>query len=64
MRTNTNRPRLVDQITLLIRVLSIITLPNFGQRESSEMIDATAFGTNTQLGRNFGVARILLSRSF
>ena len=33
----------------------IACLPGFGQRGSTETIDATAFGTSTQLGRNFGV---------
>jgi hypothetical protein len=31
----------------------------FGQRGSTETIDATAFGTSTQLGRNFGVKIII-----
>jgi hypothetical protein len=31
----------------------------FGQRGTSETIDATAFGTSTQLGRNFGIKIII-----
>jgi hypothetical protein len=31
----------------------------FGQRSENETIDATAFGTSTQLGRNFGVKIII-----
>jgi hypothetical protein len=31
----------------------------FGQRSENETIDATAFGTSTQLGRNFGVKLII-----
>jgi hypothetical protein len=31
----------------------------FGQRRDVETIDATAFGTSTQLGRNFGVKLII-----
>ena len=37
----------------------IASIPAFGQRKSSETIDATAFGTSTQLGRNFGVKIII-----
>jgi hypothetical protein len=37
----------------------IVSVPSFGQRGSSETIDATAFGTSTQLGRNFGVKIII-----
>ena len=45
--------------TLLIGLLIIAGIPAFGQRKSSETIDATAFGTSTQLGRNFGVKIII-----
>lgn len=31
----------------------------FGQRNNAETIDATAFGTSTQMGRNFGVKIII-----
>jgi hypothetical protein len=37
----------------------IASVPGFGQRGSTEAIDATAFGTSTQLGRNFGVKIII-----
>jgi len=46
-------------ISLLIGLLMIATAPGFGQRGSTETIDATAFGTSTQLGRNFGVKIII-----
>src|SRR3981189_1585907 len=42
-------------IKLLIALLMIACVPVFGQRGSTETIDATAFGTSTQMGRNFGV---------
>jgi hypothetical protein len=32
---------------------------SFGQRGNTETIDATAFGTSTQLGRNFGIKIII-----
>jgi hypothetical protein len=44
---------------VLVALLMIAGLPSFGQRGSSETIDATAFGTSTQLGRNFGVKIII-----
>jgi hypothetical protein len=37
----------------------MVGVPAFGQRGSTETIDATAFGTSTQLGRNFGVKIII-----
>jgi hypothetical protein len=37
----------------------IAGVPSFGQRGSTETIDATAFGTSTQLGRNFGIKIII-----
>jgi hypothetical protein len=37
----------------------IASIPSFGQRGSTETIDTTAFGTSTQLGRNFGVRIII-----
>jgi hypothetical protein len=44
-----------NEISLLAGLLMIASIPGFGQRGSTETIDATAFGTSTQLGRNFGV---------
>ena len=46
-------------VSLLIGVLTIASVPGFCQRKSSETIDATAFGSSTQLGRNFGVKIII-----
>jgi hypothetical protein len=37
----------------------IVGVHAFGQRSENETIDATAFGTSTQLGRNFGVKLII-----
>src|SRR5579864_323827 len=59
MRT-TLKTRNFARIVLLVAVLLMIAgIPAFGQRKSSETIDATAFGTSTQLGRNFGVKIII-----
>lgn len=42
-------------ISLLLGLLMIAGTYSFGQRPEVETIDATAFGTSTQLGRNFGI---------
>jgi hypothetical protein len=59
MRTNLDSLRFPSVISLLIGLLMIANAPAFGQRGSTETIDATAFGTSTQLGRNFGVKIII-----
>jgi hypothetical protein len=59
MRANSKTSHFATGITLLIGLLIIAGIPAFGQRKSSETIDATAFGTSTQLGRNFGVKIII-----
>jgi hypothetical protein len=46
-------------ISLLMALLMIATVPGFGQRGVTETIDATASGTSTQLGRQFGVKIII-----
>ncbi len=51
--------RVANGILLMIGLLMIASVPGFGQRGSTETIDATAFGTSTQLGRNFGVKVII-----
>ncbi len=42
-------------ISLLLGLFMIAGAYSFGQRSEVETIDATAFGTSTQLGRNFGI---------
>jgi hypothetical protein len=59
MRTCIRSLHFPTGISLLIGLLMIATAPGFGQRGSTETIDATAFGTSTQLGRNFGVKIII-----
>ena len=46
-------------ISLLLGLFMIAGVYGFGQRGNTETIDATAFGTSTQLGRNFGVKIII-----
>ena len=46
-------------ISLLLGLLVLASVTSFGQRGKTETIDATAFGTSTQLARNFGVKIII-----
>ena len=55
MQTNLRIRHFANGISLLLGLLMIAGVHSFGQRSSTETIDATAFGTSTQLGRNFGV---------
>jgi hypothetical protein len=55
MRTNLKTSNIATGISLLIGLLMITSAPAFGQRGSTETIDATAWGTSTQMGRNVGV---------
>lgn len=59
MRTKLKVLNFANGISLLIGLLMIASVPGFGQRGSTETIDATAFGTSTQMGRNFGVKIII-----
>src|SRR5260370_40153912 len=55
MLANLRIRRFVSGISLLLGLFMIAGVYGFGQRPNVETIDATAFGTSTQLGRNFGV---------
>jgi hypothetical protein len=59
MLTSLKIQNFANGISLLISVLMIATVPGFAQRGATETIDATAFGTSTQLGRQFGVKIII-----
>lgn len=59
MRTSLKIANFGNSIWLVLALLMIGSVPGFGQRKGSETIDATAFGTSTQLGRNFGVKLII-----
>jgi hypothetical protein len=59
MCTTLKAPKLTHSISLLVVLLIIASVPSLGQRGSTETIDATAFGSSTQLGRNFGVKIII-----
>lgn len=55
MHTKVRVLNLASGISFLIILLTIASVSSFGQRGTKETIDATAFGTSTQMGRNFGV---------
>src|SRR5437660_12004986 len=59
MRTKVKILNVATGIRLLVGLLLVACAPGFGQRGSTETIDATAFGTSTQMGRNFGVKIII-----
>ena len=55
MFTNLRNLHFTKGLSLLLGLFLIASVSAFGQRGSTETIDATAFGTSTQLGRNFGI---------
>ncbi len=59
MRTDLKALNFAQHIVILIALLVIGSLPSLAQRGKNETIDATAFGSSTQLGRNFGVKIII-----
>ena len=59
MRTKVKTRSVATGIKLLVALLMFACVPGFAQRGSTETIDATAFGTSTQMGRNFGVKIII-----
>jgi hypothetical protein len=52
--TNASIHKLAVASLLLSGLLLVASLPGFA-RDKNETIDATAFGTGTQLGQNIGV---------
>ena len=59
MRTTLKTGNFAHTCLLVAVLLMIASIPTVGQRKSNETIDATAFGSSTQLGRNFGVKIII-----
>lgn len=55
MLTTSNTYGVASRALLVIGLVLMSIVPSFGQRGEVETIDATAFGTSTQMGRNFGV---------
>jgi len=48
----------VSKVLILTSVLVLLAIPGFS-RDKYETIDATAWGTSTQLGRNIGITLII-----
>lgn len=48
-----------NRVLLFVALLMISSLAGFGQQGKPETIDATAFGTSTQMGRHFSVKIII-----
>jgi hypothetical protein len=57
MRANSGS-KIVFSVLLLMGLLVLVSLPAFS-REKNETIDATAWGTSTQLGKNIGITLII-----
>jgi hypothetical protein len=54
--------KIAFSVALLSALLILSSIPGFG-REKNETIDATAWGTSTQLGRNVGITIIIYQYS-
>ncbi len=50
--------RVLKSAIAIVLLVGLISLPGFA-RDKNETIDATAYGTSTQLGRNIGVTIII-----
>jgi hypothetical protein len=57
--SNSKMLKFAKKFSILTFLLMIAIVPGIGQRGETEIIDAQAFGTSTQLGRNFGVKIII-----
>ncbi len=62
MRTRSGLSRVVFNVLLLTSLLLLASIAGFA-REKYETIDATAWGTSTQLGRNIGITLIIYDYS-
>jgi len=59
MFTNRRIRHFAGGVSLLVGLFMLAGVDGVGQRGTTETIDATAFGTSTQLGRNFGIKIII-----
>ncbi len=62
MRTRSGLTKVVFSAMLLTTLLLLASLPGFA-RDKNETIDATAWGTSTQLGKNIGITIIIYQYS-
>ena len=51
-----------SRLLILVSAVALLAVPGFA-RDKNETIDATAWGTSTQLGKNFGVTLIIYQYS-
>src|SRR5271165_2209412 len=51
-----------SRLLILVSAVALLAVPGFA-RNKNETIDATAWGTSTQLGKNFGVTLIIYQYS-
>ena len=58
MRTKSRLTKVVFNVLLLTSLLLLVSIAGFA-RDKNETIDATAWGTSTQLGKNIGVTLII-----
>jgi hypothetical protein len=59
MQANLRFRLFANGISLLLGMMMIAGVHGYAQRGNVETIDATAFGTSTQMGRNFGVKLLI-----
>jgi hypothetical protein len=62
MRTKSSLSRVVFSVLFLMSLLMLASIAGFA-RDKNETIDATAWGTSTQLGRNVGITLIIYEYS-
>ena len=62
MRTNTGLSKFALSCALLVGLLAVGSIPGLA-RDKYETIDATAWGTSTQLGKNVGITIIIYQYS-
>ncbi len=62
MRTKSSFLKVTFSVAVLASLLVLGSVPGFS-REKNETIDATAWGTSTQLGRNIGITIIIYQYS-
>jgi hypothetical protein len=62
MRTKSSLSRAVFSVLFLASLLMLASIAGFA-RDKNETIDATAWGTSTQLGRNVGITLIIYEYS-
>ena len=52
----------ISKLLIIVSAVALLGVPGFA-RDKNETIDATAWGTSTQLGKNFGVTLVIYQYS-